>query len=418
MLQKWIIVIIGFSLITSSLLLISSCHKDDTLEPKLEIYSFSPGSGLIGRHVTLRGNNFILPVPSEEGAGPHLNTSIVKFNGTEAEAEFVYQDSINMQRINVVVPEGATTGPITVTAMGQTATSSEDFVITFPDYIPNVTVSTAHSYGGIDLDIDADGNLYVAENHLREIVKIRPDGSLITVWSWDSIGPEIPRGITVDKDGNVYATVDNSIIKIGKDGMVTTLAGSSNSGYADGSGENAKFYFPFGLTVDSVGNVYVADLLNYKIRKISPSGVVITIAGSTQFEGPIDVALDKEGELLVADGNNIRKITPDGFVSTVAGTTQGFLDGAINMAQFGSIRGLIVDPSGNIFLCDSDNSSVRKISFDGTVSTVAGSTFGCTDGPGHLAKFSLTKGLTMDSDGALYLTTGGGAEKVRKIVID
>ena len=418
MLHKWTVAIIAFSLITTSLLLLSSCQKDDSQEPNLEIYSFSPGSGLIGRHVTLRGNNFILPVSPEEGTGPHLNTSIVKFNGIVAEAEFVYQDSINMQRINTDVPEGATSGPITVTAMGQTVTSSEDFVITFPDYIPNVTVSTAHNYGGIDLDVDIDGNLYVANNDLYEIVKISPNGSMITLWSWDSINPEVPRGITVDKDGNVFAAVDNTIIKITPDGLVTTLAGSSNSGYADGSSENAKFYFPFGLTVDSVGNIYVADLLNFKIRKITPSGMVTTIAGSTQFEGPIDVALDNEGNLLVADGNKIRKITPDGFVSTIAGTTQGFLDGPVNIAQFGPIRGLIVDPLGNIFLCDSDNSSVRKISLDGTVATVAGSIFGCVDGPGHIAKFGQTKGLTMDSDGALYLTQGGGLGKVRKIVID
>jgi sugar lactone lactonase YvrE len=394
------------------------------------ITRFGPNIGLIGSSVTILGNNFVPPVPVPPDRAGLTNTSIVKFNGIIAETTSVYQIEVGKQSMTAYVPVGATTGKITVTANGITASSSEDYIITYPDYIPNVTVSTTGSIGGTGLCIDADGNLYVTNIDRQNIVKTSPDGSMTILWASDAISRETPLGVTVDKDGIIYATIENSIRKITPDGSVTTLAGSSTYGYADGSGENAKFWVPWGLTVDSGGNIYTADWLNFKIRKITPDGIVTTIAGSTkgykdgqgtqaQFSDPIEVTLDNEGNLLVADGGKIRKITLDGFVSTIAGTTpSGYLDGPINIARFGFLRGLIVDPSGNIFLCDSGNYSVRKISLDGTVATVAGSTFGYVDGPGHLAKFGYTLGLTMDSDGALYLTQGGGYGVVRKIVID
>ncbi|MDF1865869.1 MAG: hypothetical protein P1U70_13635, partial [Saprospiraceae bacterium] len=304
-----------------------------------------------------------------------------------------------------------------------------DFIVTTPNYLPNVTVSTASDYGGIDLDIDDDENLYVANNQTYEIVKISPTGSMISLWSSDEISRETPLGIAVDKNGNLYATIDNSIRKITPNGTVSNIAGSSSFGFVDGVGENAKFWFPFGLTVDQDENIYVADLLNSKIRKVTPTGNVTTVAGSSpgyldgigsqaQFSYPIDVTLDNDGNLLVADGGRIRKITTNGMVSTVAGNINGFLDGPTNTAQFSGIRGLVVDQLGNIFLCDSGNYCVRKISLDGTVETVAGSIFGYEDGPGHLAKFGQTLGLTINSNGSLFLTQGGGLGKVRKIVID
>jgi streptogramin lyase len=411
------------------LFLIPSCSKDNPEVSYPKIFSFSPSSGIIGRNVTITGKNFIPEVPPEEGSGPHINTSIVKFNGIEAEAKYIYQDSINKQRINTTVPEGATTGFITVTAMGNTSFSSTDFIVTTPNYLPNVTVSTASDYGGIDLDIDDDENLYVANNQTYEIVKISPTGSMISLWSSDEISRETPLGIAVDKNGNLYATIDNSIRKITPNGTVSNIAGSSSFGFVDGVGENAKFWFPFGLTVDQDENIYVADLLNSKIRKVTPTGNVTTVAGSSpgyldgigsqaQFSYPIDVTLDNDGNLLVADGGRIRKITTNGMVSTVAGNINGFLDGPTNTAQFSGIRGLVVDQLGNIFLCDSGNYCVRKISLDGTVETVAGSIFGYEDGPGHLAKFGQTLGLTINSNGSLFLTQGGGLGKVRKIVID
>ncbi len=425
--RKWTNNLIAILLLIASMYLIPSCSDDESQGPVPVIFSFAPSRGLIGEEVTIVGNNFIPEVSPKEAYGPHANTSIVKFNGVVAEAEYVYQDSIGKQHINTVVPEGATSGPISIIAMGNVVTSTEDFIVTIPNYLPNVTVSTVSSYGGIDVDIDASGNLYVANNDRFEIVKITPDGSMTTLWS--SSEQEMILGITLDENDNIYSTIEQTIRKISPDGAVSILAGTSTPGFADGSGENARFWFPFGITTDMDGNVYTADLLNYRIRKITVDGIVTTLAGSTQgysdgqgdqarFSNPIDVTLDNQGNLFVTDGAKIRKITPDGLVSTIAGTTNGYLDGSVNTAQFGDLWGIAVDPSGNIYTCDAGNYVVRKISLNGTVMTVAGSTFGHKDGPGEFARFGQTLGLTLDLAGALYLTQGGGLGTVRKIVLD
>jgi hypothetical protein len=427
--QKWTSTIVAILLLNAFLSLLHSCGENEPHGPVPEIYSINPGGGVIGRNVTIYGNNFVPEVPMEEGTGPHPNTSIVKFNGIVAEAEHVYQDSTGKQRINTVVPEGTTSGPITVTAMGNTGTSTDDFIVTVPNYLPNVTVSTVSSYGGIDVDIDDSGNLFLANNDRYKIFKILPDGSLTTLWSSREGENEMVLGITLDKNGNIYATIENTIRKITPDGAVSILAGNSAPGFADGPGDSAKFNFPFGITIDLNGNVYTTDFFNNKIRKITPDGIVTTVAGGTQgysdgqgdhaqFTNPRDITLDNEGNLYVTESDRIRKITPDGFVSTIAGTTSGYLDGSVNTAQFGYIVGIVVDLSGNIYICDEGNFVVRKISGDGTVATVAGSISGLMDGPGEFAQFYHTLGLTIDSDGALYLTQGGGFGGVRMIVIE
>lgn len=413
-------------------LILFSCNNDEKLGPAPIITSFSPNSGIIGTHVTIIGNHFILPVTPP--AQLLTNTSIVKFNGTIAEAERVDQDSVDKQEIYTSVPAGATSGKITVTANGITAVSHKDFIVTVPTYLPNVTVTTVASYGGLDVTIDTDGNLYVTNNDHFEIVKIGLDGTITTLLSTvNDTNRGIPMGITVDTDGNVYATVGNTIRKIFPDGTVIVLAGSAGAdfGYADGQGAEAQFSIPWGITVNASGIVYVADFGNYKIRKILPDGTVSTLAGSTPgyadgqganslFRAPIDVEVDKDGNIFVADAGNhkIRKITPDGNVTTVAGSTIGYYDGLGTSAQFNSPRGITVDGSGNVYVSDSDNFVVRKIAPDGTVVTVAGSTFGSMDGPGASAQFGQTQGITLDASGALYLTQGGGLGGIRKIVIN
>ncbi len=147
-----------------------SCNNNDDLERAPDITGFYPSSGLVGSPVTIYGNHFIPPVAPEEGVGPHINTSIIEFNGLPAEAEYVYQDSIDKQRINTTVPIGATTGVITVTANGRTTTSLDPFVVTVPQYLPNVTVSTASNYGGVDVDVDTDGNFYVTNTSYFRVV--------------------------------------------------------------------------------------------------------------------------------------------------------------------------------------------------------------------------------------------------------
>jgi sugar lactone lactonase YvrE len=401
------------------------------------ITGFSPNSRVIGNQVWIDGNNFVPPVPvppSNIGARGLTNTSIVKFNGIIAEAYSVYQDSIGKQSMAATVPEGATTGKITVTANGTTASSQDNFIVTIPMYVPNVTVSTLPNIGGTDVAIDADGNLYVPTNDDFKIYKIAPDGTFV-IFAETYNGPNSgqPLGIAVDSDGNVYATVGNKIQKITPDGTRSVLAGGDDFGYADGQGTNAKFRIPIGIDVDANGNVYVADALNNVIRKITqPDGTVTTLAGGTEgyadaqgpnakFNLPMDVAVDATGNVFVSDaGNNkIRKITPIGEVTTVAGSSIGFLDGPVATAQFDGMWGIAVDTAGYIYVGDSSNLVVRRISLagNGKVTTVAGSTPGELDGPGNEAQFRQISGITVDASGAIYVSQSDNG-RIRKIIIN
>ena len=166
--------------------------------------------------------------------------------------------------------------------------------------------------------------------------------------------------------------------------LVNTIAGSSADGYADGAGTAALFSGPMGIAIDKTGNIFVCDVRNNRIRKITPDGVVSTFAGSglavsTDGTGtaasiafPQFIAIDNAGNLFVTEGDQnhrIRKITTAGVVSTYAGSYTGYQDGPANTAKFGSVFGITVDKDGNVYVCDGGTSHVRKITPDGMVST-------------------------------------------------
>jgi streptogramin lyase len=238
-----------------------------------------------------------------------------------------------------------------------------------------------------------------------------------------------PEGVAVDGTGNVYVadTQNHCIRKISPSGVVTTFAGGTQ-GYADGTGTAAKFDMPLGLAIDSAGNLYVVDN-RCRIRKISPSGVVMTFAGSetlgyadgtgtaAQFGWPRDVAVDNAGNVYVADTSNsrIRKISPTGVVTTLAGSgVVGYADGAGTAAQFAYPYGVAVDSAGNVYVSDYNNNRIRKISPTGVVTTLAGNgTSGASDGTGANAKFNGPYGVAVDSTGNVYVTDNGRC--IRKI---
>src|SRR5439155_4056006 len=207
-------------------------------------------------------------------------------------------------------------------------------------------------------------------------------------------------------------------------GAVTTLAGSAGlCGSADGIGSAAEFAGPAGVAVDSAGNVYVADTYNYTIRKITPAGAVTTIAGTAEqigaangtgnaarFNSPFGVAVDGASNVYVADtyNNTIRKITPAGAVTTLTGSAGEFGsgDGIGRGARFNDPIGVAVDSAGNVYVADSNNHTIRKVTSAGAAATLAGSAgqMGSGDGTGTAARFNDPTGLAVDSDGNVYVS--------------
>jgi len=213
-------------------------------------------------------------------------------------------------------------------------------------------------------------------------------------------------------------------------GQTSTLAGSGAAGSADGIGASSSFSRPTGVALDAAGNTYVADQYNHKIRKITPTGVVTTFAGSgtvgsadgtgtaASFNLPFGLTVDAAGNVYVADsGNNkIRKITPAGVVSTFAGSgVQGAADGSATTASFYFPTGVKLDTSGNLFVADFSNHKIRKILPTGDTSTFAGSgSTGSADGTGTAASFFDPVGIEMDAAGNLYIADKSN-QKIRKI---
>lgn len=230
-----------------------------------------------------------------------------------------------------------------------------------------------------------------------------------------------PIGVTFDQSGNlVVADYDaGQIRKIAPNGTVTTFAGSGATAFADGEGTNATFYRPFGVVCDSNGNLFVADQTNHRIRKITPAGVVTTFAGQSlagfangagaeaKFNGPTGISVDLANNIYVGDiGNNaIRKITPAGVVTTLAGNgTSGGTDGVGSNATFSSPAGLTVDRKGNVYVAEHSGSRLRKISPTGVVTTLAGNgIIAWVDGTGTNTSFNYVGDVTIDSQGYIYV---------------
>ena len=232
-----------------------------------------------------------------------------------------------------------------------------------------------------------------------------------------------PNGVAIDTNGTVYIAdnLNNKVRKITTSGIVSTFAGSGTIGSADGLGTLASFNKPSGIAVDVSGNIYVADTFNNKIRKITPSGLVSTLAGigtvglvngsaaTASFRFPTGVAVDAAGVVYVADASNlvIRKITTAGIVSTLAGSgIYGFADGTAAAASFKNPTGIAVDASGNnIYVADFGDHRIRKITSAGVVITFAGDgTAGAINGSATNANFSSPYGVAVDLLNNVYVT--------------
>jgi sugar lactone lactonase YvrE len=239
-------------------------------------------------------------------------------------------------------------------------------------------------------------------------------------------------GIAADDNGNLYVadSRNNMIRKISKDGVVTTVAGNGLAGSADGKGDSASFFYPEAVAVDRNGNLYVADTHNSLIRKISPEGIVTTLAGKriyntipgvdtvVRFDNPSGIAVDSSGYVYVADCGNdlIRKISPDGKVQNFAGNgKKGAKDSSCLNASFYLPGGIALDSFGNIYVADTYNNMIRKISSSGLVTTIAGRTSaGAANGKRSTTSFLHPAGLTVGPGGYIYVADVGN-NKIRMI---
>lgn len=245
-----------------------------------------------------------------------------------------------------------------------------------------------------------------------------------------------PSGVAVDSSGNLHVadTNNHTIREITAAGVVSTLAGSPSVGNADGPASAARFNRPNFMAFDSAGNAYVSDVDNHAIRKITADGVVSTLAGSStpgsadgiggaaQFKSPTGVAVDGAGNVYVSDSGNhtIRQVTPAGVVTTLAGSVGmfGSVDGSGNAARFNNPNGLAVDAAGNVYVADFMNFTIRKITPGGDVTTLAGSPNfffpARVDGTGSDARFNAPRAVVVDGAGIVYVLDGS----IRKVTAE
>jgi trimeric autotransporter adhesin len=297
------------------------------------------------------------------------------------------------------------------------------------------------------LAVGPAGDLFIADAFNHVIRKVSLEGVITTVagtgqpgFSGDG-GPaaqarlNVPVGVAVDAAGNLFIAdlLNQRIRKVNTTGIITTLAGGGTKAPGEAEGNpatEARLDRTHGVAVDAVGNVFFVELLKNRIRKVSPSGMISTVAGSgvkgfsgdggpataAQLYHPYGLATDAAGNLFIGDfGNNrVRRVSPAGIISTVAGggsPADGLGDGGqATDARLDGVPGLVVDPGGNLFIADNRNGRVRKVSASGIISTVAGTAqpgFSGDGGPAADARLSGAWGLAVDKAGNLFIADTG-----------
>jgi len=438
-----------------------------------------PNGSLTSDLVALWKPDGVVPNGSSGGSAPYIQYPDQVNPGGSSGAKnwnFVVPPNINAFEFTVTVETNTTTGTAPPSAVGSGS--------------PNVLVRTYAGLGGSfafvegpatsarfgsfiqGLATDLAGNLYVADFHNNSIRRISTSGVVSIVAGTANTG----GGSAVDGTGNlarfngpsaVAVVPDGSVIYIGDannnkirrialtpftdptdptNWVVSTVAGSGSQSTADGPGNTASLVLPEGVALDSFGTIYASEDAGNRIKRIDFQGGdptvssnyrVTTIAGDTsttfpatgwvdgtgtaaRFADPVQIVCDQAGNIFVADSfnNRIRKVTSGGVVTTVAGSSFGYTDSNGALAQFSQPNGLAIDASGYLFVADTSSQRIRIISPAGHVTTVAGTgTSGTLDGTGNVATFTSPFGLCVDGSGNVYVGGTDGAIRLLERVV-
>lgn len=295
----------------------------------------------------------------------------------------------------------------------------------------------ASLWSPVGISVGAAGELYVSDSYNQVVRKI-DHGIISTIagtpstggWAGDG-GPATsallyyPEGIALDSAGNLYIAdlYNASIRRVATDGTISTFAGNGSYGSMGDGGPatSAQLSYVIGVAVDTVGNVFIADSYNHKIRRVDINGTITTVAG-TGTDGyasdglaaidallsvPVGVAASASGEICIADLGNgrVRRVDGDGIITTLAGARFGGDGAAATSATLDSTSGLAIDANGLLYIADTDNNRIRRVDAQGVISTIAGSTPGFSGdaGPALAARIHGPRGLAFDPSGALVI---------------
>ena len=393
---------------------------------EVSIAGINPTSGTHGITIKIAGKNF----------SPVLNQNTVTINGVAATVT-----AASLTNLDVTVPKGAGTGIVAATVNGVTANGP---VFT---YHLSPTVSTVVQFQTPIYTVsDANGNVYISDINNHIVRRLTPGGQLTTLAGTGTAGYADakdplqaqfngPSGLAIYNNNLYIADNGNHCIRriSLSGGDVYTLAGFPQPGFADGPGLQAQFNGPIGLAVDSQGNLYVGDTNNARIRKISTTAVVTTFAGNgqtgfadgngvaAQFNTIGDLTMSSTNILYVADilNHRIRRIDGQATVTTLAGNgNAAFVNGTGTAARFNNPYGVGCDASGNVYVADFTNHSIRRVTPQGAVTTLAGNgTSGLVDGSGTAARFNQPTDVTVVPNGNLYVTDYGN-QRIRLIIFE
>ncbi len=430
-------------LLIASLVIGCSSDQEIAIEPtpeeggnqeivEISLDSIRPLSGPKGTLVTFYGKNFGTSVADVE----------VRIN--EKEMSVV---SVEDHKIQIEVLPSTFSGDIKLT-VGDFESNPEVFDYELTAEVTTMAGETKGHTDGMgsqakfdiprDLAIDEEGMVYISDYGNSAIRKMTPDGEVTTYTgggcSFTNGTLETatfchPYGIFIDSGGGMFVadSANDAIRRIDINGNVFIAMRD----YENGNGETERLNFPMDYAIDSQGNSYVVDHANHRILKRNANGEVLAIGGKdfgdvdgkgeeVRFKHPRGLAIDHEDNIFVADAGNskIRKITSDGTVSTYVGNGSGDVDGPKDIALLAEPRALAFDAQGHLYIVDTTNHKIKKVTPEGVVITLAGSDDGYSDGIGANSQFDYPQGIAVNPEGTLLYVADGSNHRIRKIVLD